>query len=132
MAVLDTLKSFDPILGSLALTLVSNALNILVAARLLLTSTQLHKRHLQIQQLLRQISQAIVTQIGRNIGFQKSFVEHGYIIGLASARADLSYQQCINKMWNRRTRFYRDWETDRKSTRLNSSHSSLSRMPSSA
>ena len=27
---------------------------------------------------------------------------------------------------------YRDWETDRKSTRLNSSHRSLSRMPSSA
>ena len=29
-------------------------------------------------------------------------------------------------------RAYRDWETDRKSTRLNSSHRSLSRMPSSA
>ena len=29
-------------------------------------------------------------------------------------------------------RLYRDWETDRKSTRLNSSHRSLSRMPSSA
>ena len=27
---------------------------------------------------------------------------------------------------------YRDWETDRKSTRLNSSHSARSRMPSSA
>ena len=27
---------------------------------------------------------------------------------------------------------YRDWEADRKSTRLNSSHRSLSRMPSSA
>ena len=30
------------------------------------------------------------------------------------------------------TRTYRDWETDRKSTRLNSSHSAKSRMPSSA
>ena len=30
------------------------------------------------------------------------------------------------------TRPYRDWETDRKSTRLNSSHLMLSRMPSSA
>ena len=29
-------------------------------------------------------------------------------------------------------RKYRDWETDRKSTRLNSSHSAKSRMPSSA
>ena len=28
--------------------------------------------------------------------------------------------------------WYRDWETDRKSTRLNSSHLKLSRMPSSA
>ena len=28
--------------------------------------------------------------------------------------------------------YYRDWETDRKSTRLNSSHSAKSRMPSSA
>ena len=27
---------------------------------------------------------------------------------------------------------YRDWETDRKSTRLNSSHSGETRMPSSA
>ena len=30
------------------------------------------------------------------------------------------------------TATYRDWETDRKSTRLNSSHSAKSRMPSSA
>ena len=30
------------------------------------------------------------------------------------------------------TMVYRDWETDRKSTRLNSSHSGESRMPSSA
>ena len=29
-------------------------------------------------------------------------------------------------------KYYRDWETDRKSTRLNSSHSGESRMPSSA
>ena len=29
-------------------------------------------------------------------------------------------------------RWYRDWETDRKSTRLNSSHEFVSRMPSSA
>ena len=31
-----------------------------------------------------------------------------------------------------RTPDYRDWETDRKSTRLNSSHEFVSRMPSSA
>ena len=33
---------------------------------------------------------------------------------------------------NHETTAYRDWETDRKSTRLNSSHSAKSRMPSSA
>ena len=33
---------------------------------------------------------------------------------------------------NTQSDWYRDWETDRKSTRLNSSHSAKSRMPSSA
>lgn len=51
---------------------------------------------------------AFGTQVGK-AGFQKSFVEHGYIIGLASARADLSYQQGINKLWNRKTRFDFYW-----------------------
>ena len=35
-------------------------------------------------------------------------------------------------LWGSITEGYRDWETDRKSTRLNSSHSAKSRMPSSA
>ena len=34
--------------------------------------------------------------------------------------------------WENDKTCYRDWETDRKSTRLNSSHLKLSRMPSSA
>ena len=38
-------------------------------------------------------------------GFKKSFVEHGYIIGLANLRADLNYQQGLNRMWSRQTRF---------------------------
>lgn len=54
---------------------------------------------------------AMGTMTGRGIGFQKSFVEHGYIIGLVAARADLSYQQGINKLWNRRTRFDFYWPT---------------------
>ena len=37
-----------------------------------------------------------------------------------------------NKETGRISASYRDWETDRKSTRLNSSHSAKSRMPSSA
>ena len=38
----------------------------------------------------------------------------------------------INKNGEEPEETYRDWETDRKSTRLNSSHSGESRMPSSA
>ena len=38
----------------------------------------------------------------------------------------------LEDMGENSTANYRDWETDRKSTRLNSSHRSLSRMPSSA
>jgi len=37
------------------------------------------------------------------IGFTKSFVEHCIVIGLVSVRADLTYQQCTNRMWNRKT-----------------------------
>ena len=38
-------------------------------------------------------------------GFNKAFVEHCVIIGLANVRADLNYQQGINRMWSRQTRF---------------------------
>lgn len=37
--------------------------------------------------------------------FQKSFTEHGLIIGLACARADLTYSQGIHPMWTRKTRY---------------------------
>jgi len=42
-------------------------------------------------------------------GFTKSFVEHGYVIGLANVRADLTYQQGINRMWSRESRFDFFW-----------------------
>ena len=38
----------------------------------------------------------------------------------------------LNAVFYKMMAKYRDWETDRKSTRLNSSHSRASRMPSSA
>lgn len=44
-------------------------------------------------------------------GFTKSFVEHGYILGLVCARADLTYQQGINKMWLRSTVYDFYWPT---------------------
>lgn len=44
-------------------------------------------------------------------GFTKSFVEHGYILGFVSARADITYQQGINKMWLRSTVYDFYWPT---------------------
>lgn len=44
-------------------------------------------------------------------GFTKSFVEHGYIFGFVCARADLTYQQGINKMWLRSTVYDLYWPT---------------------
>ncbi len=42
-------------------------------------------------------------------GFVKSFVEHGYVFGLACIRADLNYQQGLNRMWSRQTRYDFYW-----------------------
>ena len=42
-------------------------------------------------------------------GFNKSFVEHGVIIGLVSLRADLTYQQGLNRMFSRSTRWDFYW-----------------------
>lgn len=44
-------------------------------------------------------------------GFTKSFVEHGYIFGFVCARADLTYQQGIGKMWLRSTVYDFYWPT---------------------
>jgi hypothetical protein len=48
---------------------------------------------------------AFGTTLGQNHGFNQSFVEHGFIIGLANVRADLTYQQGVRKFWNRSTRY---------------------------
>ena len=42
-------------------------------------------------------------------GFTKSFTEHCVIIGLMNVRADLTYQQGLNRMWSRRTRYDFYW-----------------------
>jgi len=44
-----------------------------------------------------------------NNGFTASFTEHCIIIGLASVRADLTYQQGVDRMWTRATRFDFYW-----------------------
>lgn len=42
-------------------------------------------------------------------GFTKSFTEHCIIIGLANVRADLTYQQGLNRMWSRSDRLDFYW-----------------------
>ncbi|HBP4330149.1 TPA: hypothetical protein L5114_001568 [Escherichia coli] len=46
---------------------------------------------------------------GVNRGFSHSFVEHCFVIGLVSVRADLTYQQGIPRMFSRQTRFDFYW-----------------------
>ena len=52
---------------------------------------------------------AIGTASLHNHGFTKSFTEHCIIIGLVSVRADLTYQQGLNRMWSRLTRYDFYW-----------------------
>lgn len=42
-------------------------------------------------------------------GFSKSFTEHGYIIGLVNVRADLAYQQGLERMFSRQGRYDFFW-----------------------
>lgn len=42
-------------------------------------------------------------------GFNSSFTEHCLIIGIMSVRADLTYQQGLNRMFSRKTRFDFYW-----------------------
>lgn len=44
-------------------------------------------------------------------GFVKSFTEHSVVLGFACVHADLNYQQGLNKMWSRSTRFDYFWPT---------------------
>jgi len=52
---------------------------------------------------------AIGTSSLRGVGFTKSFTEHSIILGMISVRADLNYQQGLNRMWTRSTRFDFYW-----------------------
>jgi len=44
-----------------------------------------------------------------NHGFTKSFTEHCIILGFANVRADLTYQQGLNRAWSRQTRYDFYW-----------------------
>jgi hypothetical protein len=52
---------------------------------------------------------AIGTFAAHGHGFIKSFTEHCVIIGMVSARADLTYQQGLDRMFSRRTRWDFYW-----------------------
>ena len=52
---------------------------------------------------------AIGTMSMNRHGFTKSFTEHCVIIGMVCARADLTYQQGLDRMWSRRTRWDFYW-----------------------
>lgn len=45
----------------------------------------------------------------QNHGFVKSFTEHGIILGLLNVRADITYQQGLNKMFSRSDRYDYYW-----------------------
>lgn len=47
----------------------------------------------------------IGTGLATGHGFTQSFTEHGMIIGLVAIRADLTYQQGLQKFWSRSTRY---------------------------
>lgn len=48
---------------------------------------------------------AFGTALAHGHGFSASFTEHGVIIGLACVRGDLTYQQGLERMWSRSTRY---------------------------
>lgn len=50
---------------------------------------------------LRGVGQGVIS----GHGFAKSFTEHGYVLGLMSARGDLTYQKGLDRMWARSTRY---------------------------
>jgi hypothetical protein len=52
---------------------------------------------------------AFGTAVLNQHGFTASFTEHCLIIGIVSVRADLTYQQGLNRMWSRKTRFDFYW-----------------------
>ncbi len=52
---------------------------------------------------------AFATSVIQAHGFTKSFTEHCILIGMVSVRADLTYQQGLNRMFSRSTRFDFYW-----------------------
>ena len=54
---------------------------------------------------------ALATAGLKGHGFVKSFTEHCILIGLVNVRADLTYQEGLDRMWSRQTRYDFYWPT---------------------
>lgn len=52
---------------------------------------------------------ATATTASSKVGFTHSFPEHGYVMGLVWVNADITYQQGLNKLWTRKTRYDFFW-----------------------
>ncbi|WNK14579.1 MAG: major capsid protein [Microvirus sp.] len=52
---------------------------------------------------------AAMGTVSHKAGFTKAFTEHGVLLGMCSIRADMNYQQGLNRMWSRQTRFDYYW-----------------------
>lgn len=52
---------------------------------------------------------AMSVTVDNHDDFTHSFTEHGYIVGLCVARYDHTYQQGIERMWNRKSKFDFYW-----------------------
>jgi hypothetical protein len=52
---------------------------------------------------------AFGTAVSKGGGFTKSFTEHCIVMGIASVRADLTYQEGLNRAWSRETRYDFYW-----------------------
>ena len=79
------------------------------------------------------VSDTLVNELNAIItdpDFRETFRENMISYNRVLAEGKFKLSSYMNAVMH--VSFYRDWETDRKSTRLNSSHSAKSRMPSSA
>lgn len=52
---------------------------------------------------------AFGTVVANRHGFSKAFTEHGVILGIVSVRADLTYQQGVNRIYSRTTKYDFYW-----------------------
>ena len=52
---------------------------------------------------------AYSTTVASGHGFTKSFTEHGVLLGMVAVRADINYQQGLQRMWSRKTKYDFYW-----------------------